>query len=324
MRRPALVTTLFATPALLQEQPGGSGFAFTSFNATIGVEDEAPALGCTLSIELNDVTEGYRITVGQIDVSGKSGLDTGVQATVSTSTSWTGEEGSKMSEDQVLLGSAVGIEFPLDFKRAAPSPDKRANAETRPSSSTSTSMFPWSATPTPRKLRASSQSRLRGAPAEEEDPVEEDECVVDGEEEAPPAEEEPVEEAPEDECVVEEDPVEEVPEDECATEEEGEAAEEPAEPAEPEAPVEEEEPVEEEPVEEEPVEEEPVEEEPVEEEPVEEEPVEEAPVEGEHAHGPYWDPGEDMHIDSQLKQSSTSHIQYMEGHFNVHIRHAAS
>jgi hypothetical protein len=105
MRKSIFLTSLFAAPALLQEQGlafsignisgTGSGcpedswglfveageFGFIEFNATIGLEDERPHLDCNLAIELNEVQKGHRVVL---------------QATIRTSTSWTGEEGSEV------------------------------------------------------------------------------------------------------------------------------------------------------------------------------------------------------------------------------------
>ena len=137
MRRPILLTALFATPALLQEQGlafsignisgTGSGcpedswglfveageFGFIEFNATIGLEDERPHLDCNLAIELNEVQKGHRVVLRQVNVGGRAGMDEGVQATIRTSTSWTGEEGSEVgilfSTFLLCFSSSLGI-----------------------------------------------------------------------------------------------------------------------------------------------------------------------------------------------------------------------
>ncbi|PKS05954.1 hypothetical protein jhhlp_007787 [Lomentospora prolificans] len=288
MRRPILLTTLFATPGLLQEQEGapfsignikgeGSGcptdswalfveagqFGFTEFSATIGLEDEKSHLDCKLSIELNDVVEGYRVVLRQVNVVGKAGMDTGVQATIRTTTSWTDEEGSELSEDQVLLGSAVGIEFPLDFQAGG------TFAEQASVCGDSSVELNINLDVAVEREGDEGQGQVTVDSAALRLDIEP--CEIQGE--APV--DEPTEEAP-----VEETPAE-GSEDECVVDDEGEAANEDA-------------PVEEEPVvecgEEEDVVDEPVEpeepEEVVEEEPAEETPVEEPPADEGHAHGP--------------------------------------
>ncbi|SPO01459.1 uncharacterized protein DNG_04132 [Cephalotrichum gorgonifer] len=90
------------------------GFIYHSFNTTIGYEADVPTLSCVASIGL-ELNPGYRAILQQIAVTGDAGLDTGLTATIRTTASWAGVEGSAKQDDQVLLGSAVGVDFPLEF-----------------------------------------------------------------------------------------------------------------------------------------------------------------------------------------------------------------
>jgi len=81
------------------------GFVFHGWNLTIGLGDgkDIPSASCHMQISITDIPPGYNLVVGDAQVSGNAGMDPGVQATIATTTSWSGASSEMVRNDRRIV-----------------------------------------------------------------------------------------------------------------------------------------------------------------------------------------------------------------------------
>jgi hypothetical protein len=82
------------------------GFIFHGWNLTIGMDEDVPSARCHMEISITDIPTGSNLVVGDAQVSGNAGMDPGVQATITTSTSWLGASSEKVGSSNVMPRSS--------------------------------------------------------------------------------------------------------------------------------------------------------------------------------------------------------------------------